>query len=109
MDMVLIAPAAVDVDALERFEVLAVSVDEQDRVILEPALPAFFDQLAGLQVERQAEAQRCFRVGIVGRRHAYVHDAMTLRGRKLLLAPHVVEEAPDATVVEAFGEALAGT
>ena len=57
MDVVLVAPAAIDVNALERLEVRLVSVDEQDRIVLEPAPPAFFDELAGLEVEREAEAQ----------------------------------------------------
>jgi len=63
MDVILIAPPAIDVDALERLEIRLVAVDEQDRIVLEPSLPAFFDDLAGLEIERQAETQGAFGSG----------------------------------------------
>src|SRR5438552_13982516 len=107
MDVILIAPTAIDVDALERLEIRLVAVDEQDRIVLEPALPAFFDDLARLEIEREAETQRRLRVGIVGRGHAYVHDAVTFRTREFLLAPDRIEKTLDAAVVEALGQTLA--
>src|SRR5262249_44166471 len=96
MDVVLVAPAAVDIDALERAQRPRIAADEQHWVVGEPALPARFYQLAGLEIERQAEAQRRARIGIVGRRHAQVHDRVPFSRRELLLAPDGREEALDA-------------
>ncbi len=73
-----------------------------------PVRPARIDPLARLQIERQAEAERRLRVGIVGRRHADVHDRVALGERQLFLAPTRLEEALDAAVVAAMREILAG-
>src|SRR5262249_40301655 len=103
----LVAPAAVDIDALERLEIGTVGSDEMDGVVLEPIAPARPDRLAALHVERNAESQRCALVGIVGRRHADVHDGVALGHGKLLLVPYVVEEALDSPVVAPLAERLA--
>src|SRR5438128_217249 len=107
MDVVLVAPAAIDVDPAQGLQVALVSVDEMDRVVVEPALPALFDELTRLEVERQAEAERRVPVGIVCRRHADVHDRVSLRVRELFLAPYGIEKAAHAAIVEAFAPALA--
>src|SRR5205814_7175453 len=101
------APAAVDVDALERLQIGLVLVDKKNRIVLEPALPTLLDQLAGIEIEWQSEAERRLGVRVVGRGHAQVHDAVSFRVRKLFLAPDRLEEALDATVVAPFGESLA--
>src|SRR6267154_2908319 len=45
VDVVLVAPAAVDVDAAKRPEVVPISGDELDRVVLAPLPPALLDRL----------------------------------------------------------------
>src|SRR6185436_236837 len=78
-----------------------------DGIVAPPLAPALLDHLARLGVERDAEAERRARVGIVGRGHAEIHDRVAFLPRQLLLLPHVVEEALDAAVVETLGQALA--
>src|SRR5438034_7940427 len=107
MDVVLVAPAAVDVDAAERPEVVAVSRDEVDRVVRAPLPPALLDRLPRFHIERHAKSERRARVRIVGRRHANVHDAEALLAGELFLFPHVRKETLDASVVLAFGESFA--
>ena len=48
VNVVLVAPAAVDVDAAQRPEAARVTADETHRVVLEPPLPARLDEFAGL-------------------------------------------------------------
>src|SRR5437763_5292224 len=107
LDVVLVAPPAVDVDAGERLQVAAVPCNEIDRVVPAPIAPALLDHLARLEVERDAEAERRPRIRIVGGRHAEVHDAEGFLHGELFLLPHVREKAPDAPVVLAVCEALA--
>src|SRR5438067_897076 len=107
LDVVLVAPPAVDVDAGERLQVAAVPCNEIDRVVPAPIAPALLDRLARLEVERNAEAERRLRIRIVSGRRADVHDAEGFLHGELFLLPHVREESPDAPVVVAFGEALA--
>src|SRR5712692_4648126 len=107
MDVVLVAPAAVDIDAAKRLEVVPKSGDEIDRVVLAPLPPALLDHLPRFQVERHAKAVGRARIGIVGRRHAKVHDAVAFGGGELFLPPHVRQEPSDAPVVLAFGEPFA--
>src|SRR5688500_8752065 len=71
-----------------------------DGVVAPPLAPALLDQLARFGVERDAEAERRARVGVVGRGHAEIHDRVAFLPGELLLLPHVVEEAPDAPVVQ---------
>src|SRR5260221_11995680 len=58
VDVVLVAPAAVDIDAAKRLEVVPISRDEVDRVVLAPLPPALLYRLPRLEVERNAEAER---------------------------------------------------
>src|ERR1700687_2812760 len=102
MDVILVAPAAVDVNAAQRLEVGLALVDKVDRILLAPSLPTLFDHFAALEIERQAETKRRVSVGVVGRRHAEVHDGVAFAVRKLFLFPDVVEKALDAAVVEAL-------
>src|SRR4029077_17309917 len=97
----LVAPAAVDIDSLERRECGRMLGDEEDRVVLQPVAPARVGALASSEVERQGEAERRLTVGVVGRRHADVHDRVALAVRELLLAPYGVEKALDAAIVKA--------
>src|SRR6185503_8993404 len=104
VNVVLVAPSAIDVDAGERFEVGIVLRDQIDRVLRQPLLPARGDQLAGFQIERQAETERGLRIGIIGSGHAQVHDRVSFRGRELLGFPDVLEEALYPPVVAAVGK-----
>ena len=74
-----------------------------------PVAPAIFNHLPRLGVERNPKAKRRPRIGVIGRRHAQVHDGVAFLPRELLLLPHVREEALDAPVVEALGEAFAAS
>ena len=108
MQVVLIAPAAVDVDALQALEAGAVLRHQVDRVVREPALPARLDALARFQVVRQPEAVRCARVRIVRGRHAQVHDAVDLGLRRAAALVERPQETPHAAVVvTGAGAALA--
>ena len=62
VDVVLVAPAAIDVDSLERLEVAACLPTRWIGIVLQPFAPARFERLAGLEVERQPEAERRLRV-----------------------------------------------
>src|SRR6266404_2977538 len=108
MNVILVAPAAIDVDAAQGFEVGLVLLDKVDRILLAPSLPALFDHFSALEIERQTETERRVSVGVVGRRHAQVHDRVAFAKRKLFLFPDVVEKALDAAVVEPFGKTFAG-
>src|SRR5438105_11792222 len=108
MDVILVAPAAVDVNAAQRLEVGLALVDKVDRILVEPSLPALVNPLTALEIERQAEPQRRAWVGIVSRRHAQVHDRVAFAERKLFLRPDMFQKALDAAVVEPFGKTLAG-
>src|SRR5439155_1719174 len=101
VDVELVAPAAVDVDAAQRSEVALVAFDEPRRVVPLPLPPALRKHFAGLEVERQAKAVGRCRIRIVGRRHAQVHDAVPLGHRQLRLLPHGREEPLHAPVVQA--------
>src|SRR5689334_25355200 len=70
-----------------------------------PGGPARGKGLAGFEVERDAEAVGGARIGIVGGGHAKVHDRVALAAGELLFFPHGIEEALDAAVVPAVGEA----
>src|SRR5437773_12025662 len=74
MDMELVAPAAIDVDAAQALQVRPVAIHEVDWIVPAPIRPAP-GRLARLQVERYAKAVGRARIGIVGRRHAEIHDA----------------------------------
>jgi len=65
LDVILVAPAAIDVDAAQRLEAVAELRDEIDRVVLAPFAPALFDDLARFEVEGNAEAERRFSIRIV--------------------------------------------
>src|SRR5688572_5723658 len=78
-----------------------------DRVMAAPVAPALFDRFARFGVERDAEAERRARVGVVGRGHAEVHDGVAFAARKLFLCPDFFEKTANATVVLAFREAFA--
>src|SRR3989442_13851535 len=56
VDVELVAPAAVDVDAAQRPEVALVPLDEPPRAVPLPLPPALGKYFAGLEVERQAAA-----------------------------------------------------
>jgi hypothetical protein len=86
---------------------MPVSRNEIDRIVPLPPAPALGEQLARLEVEGHAEAVGGLRVGVVGGRHAQVHEGMNRRAGKLFLFPYVLKKAADAPVVPAFGEALA--
>ena len=85
VDVILVAPAAIDVNAGKRFQVARVALHQVDRIVREPALPALLDALAGLEIARQAKAERRLRVRVVSGRHAQVHDAVDFGRRKLSL------------------------
>src|SRR5262245_58997140 len=104
VDVVLVAPAAVDVDRLQRFQTLLESRNQVDGVVALPTPPALRDRLAGLEVEGDAEAEWGARIGVVGRGHAEVHDGVALRGRELFLAPDALQKSADAAIVLAIGE-----
>src|SRR6266480_3552874 len=53
VDVKLVAPAAVDVDAAQRLEVAPVALDEPHRVMTLPLSPALWKHFARLEVERQ--------------------------------------------------------
>ena len=75
--------------------------DEVDGIVLQPLSPALPDELARVERERQAEAVRRFRVGVVGRGHREIHQAVHLGARQRFAAVHAVEKALDAAVVQA--------
>src|SRR5579862_362400 len=70
MDVVLVARPTIDIDTAKGLQVPLMLCNEVYRVVVAPALPALGDQLAGLQVERQAESVRRLGIRIVGGRHA---------------------------------------
>ena len=109
VDVELVAPAAVDVDAAQRPEVALVALDEPHRVVPLPLPPALGKHFARLEVERQAEAVGRRGIRVVGGRHAQVHDAVPLGHRQLGLLPHGGEEPPHAPVVQAATGGLRGT
>src|SRR5450755_37472 len=87
VNVILVSPAAVDVDAAQGSQRLRVALDHMDRVVGEPRFPAWLDTLTGLEVERQAKSVRCLWIGVVARGHAKHHDGMAIRGSQLLLFP----------------------
>ena len=106
VQVVLVTPAAVDVDAFQRAQVRGVPRHEMDRVMALPCLPALADQFAGFEVEWQPEAQRHRRIGIVGGCHRDVHEDMPFGVGKLVSCPYVLQKALDAAVVAAVGGTL---
>src|SRR6266850_3172911 len=64
MDVELVAPAAIDVDAAQGLEVGAVALHEVAGVMPAPVRPAA-GRLAAFEVERHAEAERRARIGVV--------------------------------------------
>ena len=58
MDMVLVAPAAIDVDAAQRFQRRLVLADEIDGIVREPVFPACGNDFSAFEVERQTESER---------------------------------------------------
>src|SRR5487761_2749577 len=105
VNVVLVAPAAVDVDAAQRLEIGAVFLHQIDRVVAAPVVPAPGLGLAGFQIDRNAESERRLQVRVVTGGHADVHNAMAFGGRELLLLPHMVEEALNPPVVESLRRA----
>ena len=106
MDLVLVAPATVDVDPREPPQVPGVTRDEFHGVVAQPVTPALAEQRAGFHVERHPESVRRRLVRIVGRRHAEIHDRVTLGQRQLVLFPYLLEEALDAAIVETLLQLL---
>src|SRR5690606_18022462 len=99
VNVVLIAPTAVDEYAAQRAQVARIARDEVDRIVREPAPPARRDQLARLEIERHAKAVRRARVGVVARGHREIHEAVHFGVVRPILAPEVLEEVPHAAVV----------
>jgi len=60
MDVILVAPAAVEVDAAQRLEVVPVFRNEMDRVVLAPRVTAALDHLTRIEIERHPESERRF-------------------------------------------------
>jgi hypothetical protein len=55
----LILLAAVDVERLQPAEIVRVGFDRNDRVVTQPVRPAFLDNLAGVERDRQADPRNC--------------------------------------------------
>ncbi len=90
----------------QRLEIAAILRHQVHRVACAPVLPALRDHLTGLEVERQPEPVGRARIGIVGRGHAQVHDAVALGHAHLGLRPHRFEEGAHAAIVGAALDAL---
>jgi hypothetical protein len=58
VDVVLVAPAAVDGDAAQCFEIFAGLRDQVYGIVAAPVAPALCDDFAGFGVEGDAEAER---------------------------------------------------
>src|SRR3954466_565801 len=87
VDVVLVGRPAVDVDAAQRLQVVAVLLNQVDRILRAPFRPSPWQRLAGFEVEWHAKTERRLGIGIVGRRHTEVHQAVDLLARDLLLLP----------------------
>jgi hypothetical protein len=61
----LILLAAVNVQRLQPTEIARLGVDRDDRVLPQPIRPAFLDNLAGAERDRQADPQELRGIGIV--------------------------------------------
>ena len=99
MDVVLVLPAAVDVDAPERLQIVSEALHHVDRVLLEPRPPAGRQHFAGLEVDRQSKAQRRLRVGVVARGHGHHHQGVDFGAGQFFLGPDRLQEARYAAVI----------
>ena len=84
-------------------QVVRMTRDQVNRIVLEPLPPPFRNQLSGLEIERQSETVRRGGIRIVRRRHREIHQAMHIGAARLRLAPDALQEALDAPVVDAVG------
>src|SRR3984893_16941250 len=77
----LILRAAVDVECLQSAEIARLGFDRNDRVLPQPIRPAFLDNLAGVERDRQPYTKELRGIGIVAGRHRQRvdHLAGTLR------------------------------
>ena len=65
----LIPLAAVDIKCLQPAEIARLGFDRNYRVLPQPIRPAFLDNLAGVERDRQPDAKELRRIGIVAGRH----------------------------------------
>lgn len=77
-EVVLVEPAAIDEQRLQALQVLPVALHQGEGIAGAPLRPALLDQLAGVGIDRQADAEGRFRVGIVGRRHGEDHQGVDI-------------------------------
>jgi len=105
MQVILVAPAAIDVDAVQGFEVGLVLADQVDRIVFQPLLPARRQEFSRFQVKRKAETQGRAGIRIVGRGHGDFHQRMSFGLVQLFLRPNGVEKALDASIVAPGGRA----
>ena len=79
LNMILIAPAAIDKQSFQAFQIFRVARDQVNWIVLKPTLPAYFKLFSSFHIKRDPKAVRCVRIGGVTRRHAQVHEAVDFR------------------------------
>src|SRR5882757_9650509 len=96
----LILLAAVDVKCLQPAEIARLGFDRNYRVLPQPVRPAFLDNLAGVERDRQPDAKELRRIGIVAGRHRQHVDHLAGTIRILLgifeLTPPALDGIPSA-------------
>src|SRR5450432_2532783 len=78
MQVILVTPAAVQINAAKGLEVGLVFADKMDWIVPLPLLPACRKKLPGFEIDRQAKAQWCLRIGVIGSGHRDFHQRMPL-------------------------------
>jgi hypothetical protein len=68
VNVVLFAVTAIDENSLQVLEILGVTFHQVDGIVLERRPPSGFDDLSGLEVERQPKSVWCPWVGVLVRR-----------------------------------------
>lgn len=92
--IVLVERAAVDPDPPEGLERGNVPVHHLQRIPGEPVVPALFDQLACLQINRQADAAESLRVRVIagchGKNHEHMHVGAGIFGSRFKSADEIL-------------------
>ncbi len=101
LQVVLVAGAAIDEHAAQRRQRRRafLALDQLQRVVLEPLGPALFDQLTGVRIDGQPDAQRLRGVRVVARGHRQQHQHAHLIAGELVRRVDVAHERRRIAVV----------